>query len=83
MDSQTFEVPRGAEKAADVIVAVVNAIGRGLDAIWHFFGNTYDSTKPLDHCKTTEDVILYAQSIQSKQPSFAADLMAAAKRSEE
>lgn len=69
--------PRGAYWAAEAIVKVTDAIGRGIEFIADQFRET-----TLDNAKTPEQVIDYANRIRDRHPSFANELIAAANRAQ-
>jgi hypothetical protein len=76
---EMFKAPRGAVWAANAFTKIIDAIDGGID----FISEQFREVKPLDKAETAQDVIAYANSISKRDPSFAADLIAAANRSEE
>lgn len=70
--------PRGAIWAAEVFSNFLDAIDGGID----FITDQFRDVRPLDHARDSQDVIDYANSIKDRDPGFAADLIAAANRSD-
>ena len=71
--------PRGAIWLADAFAFYLDKAAQAV----HFIHDQFQEVKPLDEVKTAQDVIAYANSIRHRDPALAADLIAAANRSEE
>lgn len=66
--------PRGAAYLADAFSYYIDKAGDIFTWL-----NRREIRSP-DDCKTADELVAYARSIQSREPSFASDLIAAASR---
>ena len=74
-----FRAPRSHERIAEIIVAVTNTVGRGIE----FIADQFREIRSPDDCRTPDDLRRYAASIMARQPGFANELISFANHAEE
>ncbi len=74
-----FQAPRSHERIAEVIVAVTDTIGRGIE----FIADQFREIRSPDDCRTPEDLRRYAATIMERQPGLANELIAFANHAED
>lgn len=77
MDSDSFIQPRGGEILAELAAAAFLRLKSGIE----FISDQFREIKSPDDCRTPQELLRYAYSIQEQQPDLANELIAIANRS--